>query len=114
MHDVSAVLAVLGIVLRVPSIARGTLCYENRDNAGASILFPDGELYSGPAPDWTITQAVPVIELQLNNPVNSRLIWVHENQDKLYVDSGYMQTMLGRLRKHWAVSAAEADGLAVI
>ena len=119
MHDVSAVLAVLGIVLRVPSIARGTLCYENRDNDGPSILFPggelvSGELYSGPEPDWGFTKDVSVIELQLNNPVNSRLIWVHENEGKIYVGSGYMHTMLGRLWKHWAVQADEGDGLAVI
>jgi len=57
---------------------------------------------------------VPVIELQLNDPINSRLIWIHESEGKIYVGSGYMNTTLGRLWKHWAVQAEEGDGQAVI
>lgn len=112
-------LQVLGIVVLVPLVVLGTLRFENRNADGPSILFPGGELvsgdlYTGPEPDWSFTSDVPTVELQLNDPLSSRLIWILESEGKIYVASGYMSTFLGRLWKHWAVQADDGDGQAVV
>ncbi|MFM1896984.1 MAG: hypothetical protein RLZZ385_2058 [Pseudomonadota bacterium] len=112
-------LQLLGLLILIPAVALLTLRLENRDNDGPSILFPggalvSGELYSGPEPDWSFTNGISTIELQLFDPVSSRLIWILESDGKIYVASGYMSTFLGRLWKHWAVQADEGDGRAVI
>jgi hypothetical protein len=113
------VLQLLGIVLTVPAVAIATMSLENRNNDGPSILFPggelfSGELYTGPEPDWSFTDAVGTVHLQLEHPTSSRLIWIEENNGRIYITSDYMGTWLGRLWKHWAVQAYEGDGLAVV
>jgi len=112
-------LQLIGILILIPAVALGTLRFENRTADGPSVLFPggelvSGELYSGPEPDWSFTDSISTIELQLNDPLSSRLIWVMESDGKIYIASGYMQSFLGRLWKHWAVQADQGDGLAVV
>ena len=112
-------LQLIGILILIPAVALGALRFKNRDADGPSILFPggelvSGELYSGSEPDWSFTDNIPTIELQLNDPLSSRLIWVMESEGKLYIASGYMDSFLGRLWKHWAVQADQGNGLAVV
>ena len=119
MKILKIVLQVLGILLLIPAVTMATLRYDNRNADGPSILFPGGELVSGalytvPEPDWRFTDDIFTIELQLNDPLSSRLIFILESEGKLYVVSGYMGTTLGRLWKHWAVQADEGDGMAVL
>lgn len=109
----------LGILLLIPAVTMLTLRAEKSSADGPSIVFPGGELvsgdlYTGPEPDWSFTNQVSTIELQLNDPVSSRLIWILESEGKIYIASGYMTTTLGRLWKHWAVQADEGDGEAVL
>jgi hypothetical protein len=110
---------VLGLALLIPAVALGTLRYEYRNADGPSILFPGGALvagplYTGPEPDWRFTDSISTIELQLNDPVSSRLIWIVQSDGRIYIASGYMSSFLGRLWKHWAVQADAGDGLAVV
>lgn len=119
MNKLKIGLQVLGILILIPVVALGTLRFVNRNADGPSILFPGGELvsgdmYTGAEPDWSFTGQVSTIELQLNDPVNSRLIWILESEGKIYIASGYMSSFLGRLWKHWAVQADEGDGRAVV
>ena len=53
------------------------------------------------------------IELQLLAPPRSRLVWIAESEGKIYVVSGYMGSMIGRLWKQWPAQA-ERDGRAII
>lgn len=114
------VLAQIAIALvTIPAVALATLSFENRNNDGPSIVFPggelvSGELYSGPEPDWSFTDEINTVHLQLDDPLSSRLIWINESGGKIYITSDYMGTWLGRLWKHWAVQAYEGDGLAVL
>ena len=55
---------------------------------------------AGPEPDWRFTNQVQTVELQLNEPPSSRLIWIVESEGRIYVASGYMSSFLGRLWKH--------------
>ncbi len=110
---------VLGILLLIPAVALGTLRYEYRNADGPSILFPggklvSGDLYAGPEPDWRFTDQIRTVELQLDDPVSSRLIWILQSNGRIYIASGYMSSFLGRLWKHWAVQADAGDGLAVV
>lgn len=119
MKIVKLLFQALGLLLLIPAVALATLRFENRNADGPSILFPGGELvsgdlYTGPEPDWSSVRDVPTIELQLNDPLSSRLIWILESEGKIYVVSGYMTTFLGRLWKEWAIQADEGDGLAVL
>ena len=83
------------------------------------MLFPGGELiagelYTGPEPNWSFTDEISLVELQLIDPLSSRLIYIMESDGKIYVASSYMSTFLGRLWKEWAVQAEEGDGSVVI
>lgn len=109
----------LGVLLLIPLVAIATLWFVHRDADGPSVLFPGGELVSGalhagPEPGWSFTDHVGVVELQLENPVSSRRVWIMEADGRIYVPSGYMTSLLGRLWKHWAFHADDGDGLALV
>jgi len=112
------ILQVIGILILIPAVSYVTLRIANQDADGPSILFPggelvSGELHTGPDPDWSFTDDVPTIELQLVNPLSSRTIFIMESDGKVYIPSGYMRSFLGRIWKEWAFQADEGDGLAV-
>ncbi len=112
-------LQILGIIILIPAVAMLTMKLDKQNNDGPSILFPggeliSGELHTGPEPDWAFTDKVPIIELQLTDPLSSRRIFVMESGGKVYVPSGYMRSFLGRLWKEWAFEAHEGDALAVV
>jgi len=118
MGALRIVLQVVGVVVLVFGVTLITLRVDNQDADGPSILFPGGklvtgELHTGTEPDWSFTDDVPTIELQLVNPLSSRLIFVMESEGKIYIGSGYMRSALGKIWKNWAFQADEGDGLAV-
>jgi hypothetical protein len=109
---------VIGIIVLIPAVTFITLKLDNRNADGPSILFPGGELVSGELhtgadPDWGFTDEVFTIELQLDNPLSSRTIFIMESGGKVYIPSGYMRSFLGKIWKDWAFQADEGDGLAV-
>jgi hypothetical protein len=113
------ILQLLGLVILIPAVALGALRYKYSDADGPSILFQGGELtsgtlYNGPEPDWSFAADIPTIELQINEPMSSRFVYAIVVNGRLYVVSGYMGSILGRLWKHWAVEASEGDGEAVV
>jgi hypothetical protein len=110
MAIIKIVLQVVGVFLLVPAVAMATLRYDNRNADGPSILYPGGELVSGqlhtgPEPDWSFTDSIATVDLQLNDPMASRRIYILESEGKIYVVSGYMNSFLGRLWKEWAIEA---------
>ncbi len=87
MRIIKLALQLLGLLLLIPTVAIATLRYEVSDNDGPSIVFPGGELvtgelYRGPEPDWSFTDDVSTIDLQLYSPLASRLIWIEESAGK--------------------------------
>jgi hypothetical protein len=72
-----------------------------------------GELYRGSEPDWAFVNEVPTLELQLLNPAQSRRIWVASVQGKMYVWSGYMNSVVGQLWKSWPAQAELDDRVVV-
>jgi hypothetical protein len=115
---VRIILQVLGVLILIPLVTIVTLRIDNQDADGPSVLFPggklvSGEMHTGPEPDWSFTDAIPTIELQLEDPLASRVIFVMESNGKVYVPSGYMRSFLGRLWKEWAFQADAGNGRAV-
>jgi len=118
MSALRIILQIVGILILIPAVTIITLRVDNQDADGPSILFPggklvSGDLHSGPDPDWSFTDDIQTIELQLDNPLSSRTIFIMESEGKVYVPSGYMRSTLGRIWKDWAFQADAGDGLAV-
>lgn len=110
-------LIVLGIAL-IPATAVATAAFKQRFEDGPNRVFSGGllvagELYQGDEPDWDFVNSIPTIEMQLEEPPTSRRIWVAAYEGKLYLWSGYMNTMVGRLWKQWPVQAEE-NGRAIL
>ena len=85
---------------------------------GPTAIIPggpleSGELYAGPEPDWTFARDLQEMEFQLVEPPVSRTIWLQVVDGKLYLVSGYMNTFVGKLWKHWPAHA-EKDPRAII
>ena len=115
---VRIILQVIGILILIPVVIIVTLRIDNMNADGPSILFPggelvSGELHSGTDPDWKFTDDIFTIELQLNDPMGSRIVFIMEHDGKVYVPSGYMKSFLGRIWKGWAFAADAGDGLGV-
>ena len=113
------VLQVLGIIALLIGVTIVTKRAQYSDHDGPSILFPGGALVSGavhagPEPDWSFTEDVFTIELQTTNPISSRRIFIVEVDGRIYVPSGYMKSMLGKLWKDWAFNAEQGDKGAVM
>ncbi len=105
-------------LLLIPATAVATAAAKQRFADGPNTVFSGGPLeagalHTGPEPDWSVVSEVETIELQLLDPPQSRRIWTAEYDGKLYVWSGYMSTVVGRIWKHWPAQA-ERDGRAVI
>ena len=96
------ILQVIGVIILIPFVTIVTLKIDNQSADGPSILFPGGklvsvELHTGPDPDWSFTDEVPTIELQLISPLSSRTLFIMESGGKVYIPSGYMRSFLGRI-----------------
>ena len=83
----------------------------NRVFSGGALV--SGELHRGAEPDWAFANEIQTIELQLLDPVQSRRIWTASVDGKLYVWSGYMNSLVGKLWKSWPAQA-ERDGRALM
>jgi len=113
-----AVLKWIGIVLAAIVLALLALVLVARFGDGPTAILPGGpleagELYVGPEPDWTFARDIPEMEFQLVDPPVSRTIWLEVVDGKLYALSGYMNSTVGKLWKHWPMQA-EKDPRAVI
>lgn len=113
------ILQIIGVLVLLLGLTIISLKLVNQNADGPSILFPggaltSGELHQGAEPDWAFTDDITTIELQLEEPVSSRRIFIMESAGKVYVPSGYMRSMLGRIWKEWAFQAYEGNGKAVV
>jgi len=113
------VLQILGVLILIPALAMATMRIENRNADGPSILFPggemtSGELHTGPEPDWSFINLIQLVELQLNDPMASRLIYILESEGRPFIISGYMTTWLGKLWKEWAFEADRGNNEGVL
>lgn len=119
MKILKIVLQMVGFVVLIGAVAIGTLRIQRSSADGATVVFPGGEmvageLHTGPEPDWSFTDDIFTIELQLNDPMATRTIFILEAEGKIYVVSGYMKSFLGRIWKEWAFEADEGNDEGVL
>ena len=108
----------LGGTVAVLALSLVVLVIAARFGDGPTVIIPGGpleagELYTGPEPDWTFARDLGEMEFQLVEPPVSRTIWLQVVDGKLYVVSGYMNSAIGKLWKHWPMQA-EKDPRAII
>ena len=64
---------------------------------------------SQPAPaNWSFA-----VEFQLEEPVSSRTSWIMEHDNRIFIPSGYMNSTVGKIWKHWPAHA-EKNGNALL
>jgi hypothetical protein len=108
----------IGFGLATVVLALVLFVFAARFGDGPTAIIPGGpleagELYVGPEPDWTFARDYPEMEFQLLDPPVSRTVWLEVVDGKLYALSGYMNSTMGKLWKHWPMQA-ERDPRAVI
>jgi hypothetical protein len=47
------------------------------------------------------------------DPVRSRTTWIMEHEGRIFIPSGYMNSLLGKVWKHWP-KEAEEDGRTIL
>ena len=69
---------------------------------------------SQPAPaDWSFAKELDTVEFQLEEPVSSRTSWIMEHNSRIFIPSGYMNSTIGKIWKHWPMHA-EKNGSALL
>jgi len=80
----------------------------------AGGAFVSGELQSGRGePNWDFLKDYATVEFQLLDPARSRTTFVMEQDGRIFIPSGYMNTARGKIWKHWPIEA-EKDGRAIL
>lgn len=118
MNIVARILIVVACLLLIPFAAVSTAAMKQRFADGPNRVFSGGplvagEIHTGAEPSWSFVNTIPTIEMQLLDPPTSRRIWTVEHEGKIYVWSGYMGSMVGRLWKRWPVQA-QRNGRAIM
>ena len=111
-------LVIVLCLLLIPISAVVTSAIKQRFEDGPNRVFSGGPLISGPIyegaePDWEFVNTIDTVELQLLEPPLSRRIWIASAQGRLFVWSGYMNSLVGQFWKTWPAQA-EADGRALL
>ncbi len=75
--------------------------------------FTTGEMQSGPEPDWSFLRDKQTVQFQLMDPDRSRTTWIVEHEGKIFIPSGYMNSIQGKIWKQWPIEA-EKDGRAIL
>jgi len=76
--------------------------------------FTSGEQQSSlEEPDWRFLKDYFTVEFQLLDPARSRTTFVMETDGRIFIPSGYMNTTMGKIWKHWPAEA-EKDGRAIL
>ena len=64
-------------------------------------------------PEWSFVKDYVTVEFQLIEPAQSRTTWIMEHNNRIFIPSGYMNSTIGKLWKHWPLHA-EKDGRAIL
>jgi hypothetical protein len=104
---VGVLVLLVGVTIAVAGMGDGPIPFV----PGGPLIA--GELVTGDEPDWSFAQEIGEMEFQLENPPQSRIIWLLVHDKKLYIVSGYMNSTIGKLWKKWPAQAV-LDGRAVV
>ena len=108
----------LVLVLAVVGLLTAARFHDGPFDGGLAIVaagaFESGELQTGPEePDWEFLRDYSIVEFQLLDPARSRTTWIMEHDGRIFIVSGYMNTVWGKIWKQWP-KEAEKDGRAIL
>ena len=113
MKILRVLLSIVGVLL----LALGAFFAYARMHDGPLAIVAGGAFASGTWNDAPADPAqlrdVQTVEFQLLSPARSRTTWIVAHDGRLFIPSGYMNGLLGKLWKHWP-HEAQADGRAVL
>ena len=75
--------------------------------------FKTGDMQVGEEPDWSFLKDYPIVQFQLLDPPRSRTTFIMEAEGRIFIPSGYMNSTMGKIWKHWPMEAEE-DGRALL
>ena len=106
------------LVVSVVGLFTAARLHDGPFDGGLAIVaagaFQSGELQSAPEePDWAFLRDYSTVEFQLLDPARSRTTWILEHDGRIFIPSGYMNSIGGKIWKHWP-KEAEADGRAIL
>jgi len=109
---IALVVLVIGGVFTVARFHDGPIEGElARVSAGP---FTSGEHQSiSKEPDWKFLKDYFTVEFQLIDPARSRTTFIMETGGRIFIPSGYMNTTIGKIWKHWPIEA-EKNGQAIL
>ena len=88
--------------------------YEGNLAIVAGGAFETGEMQTGTdEPDWSFLKDYFTVEFQLLDPARSRTTFIMEQDGRIFIPSGYMNTIRGKIWKHWPMEAKQ-DGRAIL
>ena len=95
------VLLVVVLVVGLFAVAR---IHDGPLEGGLAIVaagaFKSGDLQSDPEePDWSFLRDYSTVEFQLLDPVRSRTTWIMEHEGRIFIPSGYMNSIGGKIWK---------------
>lgn len=79
-------------------------------------MVPGGAFSEAAQPvpaDWSFAKELDTVEFQLEEPVSSRTSWIMEHNSRIFIPSGYMNSTVGKIWKHWPMHA-EKNGNALL
>ncbi len=106
------------VVVSVVGLFAAARLHDGPFDGGLAIVaagaFQSGELQTGPEePDWAFLRDYATVEFQLLDPARSRTTWIMEHDGRIFIPSGYMNSIGGKIWKHWP-KEAEEDGRAIL
>lgn len=95
----------LGVILGIVAIAIAVFLIYARFHDGPLEIVAGGPFRSGelnPTPEsWEFIADRNTVEFQTLEPARSRTVWLGVYDERLFIVSGYMNTGIGSLWKHW-------------
>jgi len=78
----------------------------------AGGAFQSGERLASPA-SWQFLEGQDTLEFQTEAPERSRTVWLVVHEGRLFLVSGYMNTLLGKVWKHWPFQIQENPNILI-
>lgn len=95
----------LGILIGVLLLLIAGFFVSMRFHDGPREIISGGPFQTGelaPTPDsWAFLKDRDTIQFQTLEPPTSRTIWLATHEGRLFLVSGYMNTTMGKIWKHW-------------
>lgn len=98
-------------------VAAGAAFISTKITDGPTAILAGGPFTTGTLietePEWSFVKDYTTVEFQLLDPAQSRTTWIMEHNNRIFIPSGYMNSTIGKLWKHWPLQA-EQDGRAIL